>query len=717
MRYAKLAGSGVVLNIYISSMLSQYERFLSVDNFKLAFIRLRNAKRNFYKTIYYDDLKIFGLFLEENIESVINLIKQDIYVPEKGHKIFIPKKGFFVRPLSMLTFIDLLVYQSITNVIADECYDIISPYYDNTLFGNIINPSFAKPIDRQFFFKSWKKRWQRFNEVSKEHFNHGYRYLSEFDIASFFDTIDHSILCQILSNSFNIEHPLLELLSKCLEAWTADSNHQTFKSKHGIPQGPISSPLLADLYLFQLDTEIKSIKKLDYKYIRYVDDIRIFSKDIITSQKLIATLDLYSRDLGLIPQASKILIKEITDIDKELKVQNSKFSDIVKEFKEENEGKPLRSLKSKTHRQLKKRFLNCFKEKSEEIYLDKTILNFSLFKLNKDEEIKRILIDNYKLLLAQFEAVLYYLKTHFDEDSETLKFINDILDDENILFHHIVALCFKFFPHIPFNEKIYHRYTFEKHRHWLVNFFIIGWLYKNGKKELILTSTNEDNHFINRELNYFKYLSSSDNSYRRILSSKLLESVDPMIALQGLTLLFTNSVLLTGFKHSINQNHFLKYIFTQQPADIINYTIHNEWKILNSEIFFNNLIWNNADVYIELKSSFLLFIKSSDDDPSKALLNLNSFNNLVFNKLCDMLLIKRVSPDYGVNLNSGILDKKLPACNRYWTEINEKRNQKTDAHPYDKFGNIRLRITSKEFKEILKKEKLAISELLDLKVS
>src|SRR5690606_4570995 len=113
--------------------------------------------------------------------------------------------------------------------------------------------------------------------------------------------------------------------------------------------------------------------------IRYVDDIRIFSKDELTSQKVIAALDLISRDLGLIPQGSKILIKRIVDIDKELKLQNSKFSEITKEYKENNDGKPAGSIKAKTHKILKKRFLDCFKESSAEVYLDKTVISFSLY--------------------------------------------------------------------------------------------------------------------------------------------------------------------------------------------------------------------------------------------------------------------------------------------------------------------------------------------------
>ena len=63
--------------------MKQYEQFLTADNFKLAFERWRNDTRTLYKSIYYEDLKIFELFLDENIKSTIGLIEQNIYKPEK----------------------------------------------------------------------------------------------------------------------------------------------------------------------------------------------------------------------------------------------------------------------------------------------------------------------------------------------------------------------------------------------------------------------------------------------------------------------------------------------------------------------------------------------------------------------------------------------------------------------------------------------------------
>ena len=312
--------------------MNQYDRLLSLENFEIAFYRLKTAQKNLYKTIYYPDLKIFENFLNSNLQTLINQISTNTYKPEQSHKIFIPKKNELVRPLSVLKFTDLLVYQAIANVVADVTYDKTAPLYKTKIFGNLPNTTFAPEEDRIFFYKPWKTSWKKFSKRSIKHFEKGYEYLSEFDIASFFDTIDHQILLEILNIKYGVDNNVLKLLSECLEIWTADFNHKGFNSKHGIPQGPISSPLFADIYLMYLDEEITT-KKLDIKYLRYVDDIRIFSKDLKTSRKAIAALDLISRDLGLIPQGHKIKTKKITDINKELKTQNNKFSAITKEYK------------------------------------------------------------------------------------------------------------------------------------------------------------------------------------------------------------------------------------------------------------------------------------------------------------------------------------------------------------------------------------------------
>lgn len=87
--------------------MDQYDKFLSYENFELAYQRLKTAPRNLYKIICYEDLKNFSLFKDDYIENIIKNIKDEIYSPDKCYKIFIPKKGMITSTAQAETIVDL----------------------------------------------------------------------------------------------------------------------------------------------------------------------------------------------------------------------------------------------------------------------------------------------------------------------------------------------------------------------------------------------------------------------------------------------------------------------------------------------------------------------------------------------------------------------------------------------------------------------------------
>ena len=103
-----------------------YERFLTKENFELAYSRLKYAPNNAYKFFYEKDLDVFGFLLGNNIEQLINDIKSNKYKPQKVCRYYVPKKNYLTRPISLLNFIDLIVYQAIANVFMDEVQDDFS---------------------------------------------------------------------------------------------------------------------------------------------------------------------------------------------------------------------------------------------------------------------------------------------------------------------------------------------------------------------------------------------------------------------------------------------------------------------------------------------------------------------------------------------------------------------------------------------------------------
>lgn len=318
-----------------------------------------------------------------------------------------------------------------------------------------------------------------------------------------------------------------------------------------------------------------------------------------------------------------------------------------------------------------------------------------------------LILTNYEKLYAIFEGLLFYLQKHFSTDPKIEEWLITLLTDEKLLFHHVIALVFKFFPNLRFIEQVYQKYSKENTRHWLVRYFMINWLFCNKKREIILTDST-DNYFINRELNSFKIRCSKDISFKKIFANKLLESKDSLTALQGFYLF---QQLILKVQQSPNYNSFVRSILENYRADYINHILSEAYTINSSENFFNCHIWNDEQLYQELNHSFFLFHEFKDIDPSKALLNLNSFNNLVFEKICEQLNILPKSKDYGVNLHANYLFDKFPITNRYFLEINEQRNQRSEAHPYDKYGQLRIRINFDEFKKLIEKETKSLKEI------
>jgi hypothetical protein len=409
--------------------------------------------------------------------------------------------------------------------------------------------------------------------------------------------------------------------------------------------------------------------------------------------------------LGLIPQGSKILMSKIDDIETLLRHQKSKFSQIKKEY--QNRG----SLKSKTHKNLKKRFLNCFEEDSKEVYLDKTLIKFSLYKLNKDEEIKSIILSHWEALQLHLEDVLFYLSNHFYSDPNVRDFLKEILTDESLLFYHASVLIFKYFPDIEYIDSLYRRYIKDSNRHWLVKYYMIQWLQSNGKGEMFSQiQIRNQNYFLERELNAFIYSNSKDRDAVNYFCENLIYSPDCMIALQGL---YFNPMIL--FSDDLNLSRLNTYVLgiikSDFREDYIRHILKSEYKIMNPENFFNETLWDCSNTYSELVLSFRIFHSSATSDASRALLNLNIFNNLIFDKLCMVLGIQQPSKEYGVNLESGCIRKILPITNQYFKDINSERNQRTEAHPYDRYGNLRVRINANELKKLINKQKKALREI------
>ena len=95
----------------------------------------------------------------------------------------------------------------------------------------------------------------------------GYRYTIDLDLEKYFDTVNHSRLIQILSNTIK-DGRVISLIHKYLNAGVI-VKHKFEETVKGVPQGGPLSPLLSNIYLNEFDREME---KRGNRFVRYADD-------------------------------------------------------------------------------------------------------------------------------------------------------------------------------------------------------------------------------------------------------------------------------------------------------------------------------------------------------------------------------------------------------------------------------------------------------------
>ncbi|MBI4768713.1 MAG: hypothetical protein HY787_29685, partial [Deltaproteobacteria bacterium] len=101
----------------------------------------------------------------------------------------------------------------------------------------------------------------------KEYYEKGFRWVVDADIDAFFDSVDHGLLLAKLRKYIQDER-ILHLIGLWLKAMVWDG--ESIKKIHkGIPQGSPISPILANLFLDELD---EAFLKQGYRIIRFSDD-------------------------------------------------------------------------------------------------------------------------------------------------------------------------------------------------------------------------------------------------------------------------------------------------------------------------------------------------------------------------------------------------------------------------------------------------------------
>lgn len=177
-------------------------------------------------------------FSEEKIKKIIQSLKDGTYHPQPVRRMYIAKKNSKkMRPLGIPTFTDKLIQEAV-RIILESIYE---PVFEDVSHG----------------FRPQRSCHTALKTIKREF--GGARWFVEGDIKGCFDNIDHVTLIGLINLKIK-DMKMSQLIYKFLKAGYLE-NWQYHKTYSGTPQGGILSPLLANIYLHELDKFALQLKK------------------------------------------------------------------------------------------------------------------------------------------------------------------------------------------------------------------------------------------------------------------------------------------------------------------------------------------------------------------------------------------------------------------------------------------------------------------------
>lgn len=204
---------------------------------------------------------------KEHNHELVERIRKGKYSPSPVRRVEIPKPDGGMRKLGIPTVVDRIIGQAM----AQQLMPIYEPLFSDNSFG--YRPG-----------RGAKDAIQRIKGYAEQ----GYTKAVELDLSKYFDTLNHTILLNLLRKQIKDER-VIQMVKRYLKSGVMENGVVT-ETEEGSPQGGNLSPLLANVYLNEFDWEFS---KRGVPCIRYADDIVLLARSERAAERLLETSTKY----------------------------------------------------------------------------------------------------------------------------------------------------------------------------------------------------------------------------------------------------------------------------------------------------------------------------------------------------------------------------------------------------------------------------------------
>ena len=206
-------------------------------------------------------------WLKEHNRELTERIRKGKYTPSPVKRMEIPKPDGGIRKLGIPTVIDRIIQQAMLQQ--------LMPIYE-LLFS-----------DDSFGYRPGRGAKDAIFRI-KEYIEQGYTRAVVLDLSKYFDTLNHTILLNLLRKQVKDER-VIQMVKRYLKSGVMENGVVT-ETEEGSPQGGNLSPLLANVYLNEFDWEFH---RRGVPCIRYADDIVLLAKSERAAERLLESSTKY----------------------------------------------------------------------------------------------------------------------------------------------------------------------------------------------------------------------------------------------------------------------------------------------------------------------------------------------------------------------------------------------------------------------------------------